>query len=112
MTFEKTNDIQNSPATKRYMYVHIWASDHEIRVQSTDPLTLRILIRTIENNYSDCQVDSRNDLSEEVFVVKITALELNDRHQMIAWWLFKMLCERGWEPMATGENWYKMKFYD
>jgi len=115
MTFEKINKrdkIQNSSTRKRFLYIHIWASDDEIRVQSTDPLSLQVLIRTIEMNYSDCQIDTRKDLSEDLYIVKISALELKDRHQMIAWWLFKMLCERGWEPISTGENWYKLNFIE
>lgn len=113
MTIEKISRREsaqhNNPRT-RFLYIHIWASDGEIRVQSSDPLTLQVLIRTIEMNYSDCQIDTKSDLSEEIYIVKISALELKDRHQMIAWWLFKMLCERGWEPISTGENWYKLNF--
>lgn len=96
---------------KRFLYIHIWASDAEIRVQCTDPVTLNVLIRTLEKNYADCRIETRNDLSEELYIVKISAMELENRHQKIAWWLFKMLCERGWEPMETGEHWYKMKYF-
>jgi hypothetical protein len=112
MTIEKRSQRMgesNSRNIKHCAYIHIWASDDEIRVQSTDPVTLRVLIRTIENNYSDCNINTRNDLNDQVYIVKIIAMELENRHQKIAWWLFKMLCERGWEPMATGERWYKMK---
>jgi hypothetical protein len=94
---------------KRFKYIHIWSSIDEIRVQCTDPQTIQVLIRAIQRTYPDSQIETREDLTHQVFIVKVTALEPEDQHQKIAWWLFKMMCERGWEPMETGEHWYKMR---
>ena len=113
MTIENRHRFTDNKRQKvvgTYKYMHIWSSNDEIRVQCTDPQTWQILIRTIEVNYTDCQIDTRKDLADQVYVVKISALELDKRHTGIAWWLFKMMCDLGWEPMATGENWYKMKY--
>jgi hypothetical protein len=73
-------------------------------------MTLQVLVRAIERTYPDCQVETRVDLTGQVYIVKISGLDPAERHQKIAWWLFKMMCERGWEPMTTGERWYKMKY--
>jgi len=102
---------QQKPS-KRFMYIHIWASKEEIRVQCTDPQSIQVLMRAIQRTYPDSQVETRKDLSDQVHSVKITNLVPEDRHQKVAWWLFKMMCERGWEPFETGEHWYKMKAYE
>jgi len=94
---------------KRYAYIHIWASNDEIRVHCTDPKTIRVLIRSVQQSYPDSKIDTRNDLADQVFSVKIQEINPEDRYKKIAWWLFKMMCEQGWEPMETGENMYKMK---
>ena len=93
----------------RYAYIHIWASDEEIRVQCTDPHTIRVLIRTVQRFYPDSKIETRKDLADQVFNVKIQEIEKEGRFKKIAWWLFKMMCEQGWEPMDTGDNFYKMK---
>ncbi len=93
----------------RYKYIHIWSSKDEIRVQCTDPQTIQVLIRAIDRTYPDSITETRKDLTDQIYIVKITGLEPEDQHQKIAWWLFKMQCERGWEPMETGDHWYKMK---
>lgn len=103
-------DIRGADISKRFRYMHIWASKNEIRVQCTDPQTIQVLIRAIQRTYPDSITETREDLNHQVYIVKITELEPEDRHQKISWWLFKMLCERGWEPMETGEHWYKMKY--
>jgi hypothetical protein len=103
-------DIRGAEIIKRFRYMHIWASKNEVRVQCTDPQTIQVLIRAIQRTYPDSLTETREDLTHQVYIVKITELEPEDRHQKISWWLFKMLCERGWEPMETGEHWYKMKF--
>ena len=97
---------------KHYKYIHIWASTNEVRVQCTDQKTLRVLIRSIQRTYPDSHVETRDDLTNQNYSVKISDLEPQDRHQKIAWWLFKMMCQQGWEPMATGEHWYKMKAWE
>ena len=97
---------------KRFKYIHIWSSIDEIRVQCTDPQTIQVLIRAIQRTYPDSHIEVREDFTHQVYIVKITALEPENQHQKIAWWLFKMMCERGWEPMETGEHWYKMKFLE
>jgi hypothetical protein len=66
-------------------------------------------MRSIQRTFPDSIVDKREDLAGQVYAVKITELVPEDQHHKIAWWLFKMLCEQGWEPMETGEHWYKMK---
>jgi len=96
----------------RYKYIHIWSSTEEIRVQCTDQQTIQVLIRSIQRTYPDAITENREDLTDQIYIVKIAGLVPNDRHQKLAWWLFKMLCERGWEPMQTGEHWYKMKTYE
>ena len=102
--------LKNNP--KSYKYVHIWSSKEEIRVRSTDPQILEVFTRAIERSDPDCEIDTRKDLTDQGHIVKITQIESPDRYSKIAWWLFKMLCERGWEPMGTGENWYKMKYFE
>jgi hypothetical protein len=92
-----------------YRYIHIWASLEEIRVQCTDPQTIRVLIRAIKKAFNEIQVETKKDLTGQVYVVKLTGISPDDHHQKVAWWLFKMMCVRGWEPMETGDNWYKMK---
>lgn len=99
----------SSRGGKHYKYIHIWSSRDEIRVQCTDPQTIQVLIRAIQRTYPDSHIGSKNDLTDHIYIVKIAGLEPEDRHHQIAWWLFKMLCERGWEPMETGDHWYKMK---
>lgn len=94
---------------KRFAYIHIWASSEEIRVLCSDPKTIRVLIRSVQQSYPASKIDTRKDLADQVYSVKIQEIEPEDRYTKIAWWLFKMLCEQGWEPMETGENMYKMK---
>ena len=94
----------------KFLYIHIWASDEEIRVQCTDPPTLKVLVRHVKENFSDCRIENREDLREELYSIRIAAMQVEKRHQKIAWWLFKFMCEHGWEPMMTGENWYKLLY--
>lgn len=94
----------------QYIYIHIWASDKEIRIQCTDPKTINLLNKSVKENFEDSMIALRNDLDEEPYIARITAMELRNRHQKIAWWLFKLLCEHGWEPMETGNHWYKLKY--
>jgi hypothetical protein len=107
-----TGSTDQKESTRRYKYIHIWSSNEEIRVLSTDVQILQVFARAIERSDPDCEIDNRRDLSDEVHIVQVTEMDPPERYRKVAWWLFKMLCERGWEPMATGENWYKMKFYD
>ncbi len=94
---------------KIYGYIHIWASPGEIRVHCTDPQTIQVLIRAIRKTFREVKIESREDLTGQVYAVKMTGLEPEEQHQKLAWWLFKMMCSHGWEPMETGEHWYKMK---
>jgi hypothetical protein len=105
----RSGEYSQPEVVKRYKYIHIWSSSDEIRVQCTHPQTIQVLIRAIQRTYPDSYLETREDLTSQVYIVKISELEPEDRHQKLAWWLFKMMCERGWEPMETGENWYKMK---
>jgi hypothetical protein len=106
----QSRDYYQPKIVRQFKYIHIWASTNEIRVQCTDPQTLQILRKVIEKMYPDCQADTREDLANQVYIVKFSGLEPDECHQKIAWWLFKMMCEQGWEPMETGDHWYKMKF--
>ena len=109
---EKQSSLSESlPSTtgKRYLYIHIWASPGEIRVQCTNPQTIRVLIRSIKKAFLNAQIETKDDLTGQVYAVKVTGLLPEENHQKVAWWLFKMMCNQGWEPMETGENWYKMK---
>jgi len=90
-------------------YIHIWSSPGEIRVQCTDPQTIRVLIRAIKKTFHDVKFETREDLTGQIYAVRITGLEPEERFQKLAWWLFKMLCDKGWEPMETGDHWYKLK---
>jgi hypothetical protein len=94
---------------KVYGYIHIWSSTGEIRVQCTDPQTIRVLTRAIKKTFRDIKPETREDLTGQVYVVKFTGLEPEEQFQKLGWWLFKMLCSQGWEPMETGEHLYKMK---
>lgn len=93
----------------KYRYIHIWASLTEIRVQCTDPRTIHVLTRSIRKTFQDAQLETRDDLTDQVYIIKVSGLFPEDQHQKVAWWLFKMLCDLGWEPMETGDHWYKMK---
>jgi len=106
----QSGDYYQPRTVRQFKYIHIWASNDEIRVQCTDPQTLQVLRKVIERMYPDCQADTREDLTDQVNIVKFSGLEPVEGHQKIAWWLFKMMCEQGWEPMETGEHWYKLKF--
>ena len=94
----------------RYYYIHLWASDEEIRVQCTDSKTITLLEKSINAKFEDCSVSLKNDLDEEPYVARIIAMPIKDRHQKIVWWLFKLLCNHGWDPIETGSHWFKMKF--
>jgi len=95
----------------RYDYIHLWSSEEEIRVQCTDPKTITLLEKSIKARFEDCTVTLKNDLDEEPYGAKVVAAPIKDRHQRIVWWLFKLMCNHGWEPIATGNHWFKMKYY-
>lgn len=78
-------------------------------MQCTDPQTIWVLIRAIKKTFREVKHETREDLTGQVYVVKVYGLEPEEQYQKLAWWLFKMLCNQGWEPMETGEHWYKMK---
>ena len=97
---------------KRYKYIHIWSSDEEVRVKCTDSLTIERVIRAIETTYNELEIENHEDLTEQVHFIKIKGLNPKERHHQIGWWMFKVLLDEGWEPMDTGERWYKLKFLE
>ena len=94
---------------KSYKYTHIWWAEEEVRLFSTDPAIIMKFVDAIELTY-DCKFEYAEDLADQRYKVTITKMEPEDRHQKIAWWMFKMLCERGWEPMDVRGNEYRLKF--
>ena len=101
---------RQEPVGLTFKYIHIWASKDEIRVQCTDPQTIRVLIRTVRKEYPDVEEETRTDLADDIYFVRFSDLEPGNQHRQIAWWLFKMLCGQGWEPLSTGDHWYKMTY--
>lgn len=106
----------------RYKYIHIWSSQEELRVKSTDPAVLEYLIRASKSKYWDGEFERYQDVSEQPHIFRIKGLETGEEEENddqgekkniylgLAWWMFRMLCDLGWEPMETGEYWYKLKY--
>ena len=109
-----SREIQHhQPRTiKRYKYLHIWSSEEEVRVKCTDQLTIERVIRAIETTYSDLEIENHEDLTEQVHFIKIKGFNPRERHHQIGWWMFKVLLDEGWEPIDTGEHWYKLKYLE
>lgn len=105
------NNHLPSSSKRKFRYIHIWASLEEIRVQCTDPQTLHVLTRSIKKTFYDAQIETRDDLTDQIYIIKVSGLAPEGQHQKVAWWLFKMMCDLGWEPMETGDHWFKMKVF-
>jgi len=103
--------MQNIPTEiLRYKYIHIWSMPGEARIKATDPAVIDMLVTAILKTYPNAQINMEADLTEQVHFVKITQMEPEERHHQICWWMFKMLCARGWEPMEVTKRDYKLKY--
>lgn len=101
--------------TTRYKYIHIWASKDELRAKCTDPETLEMIIRAIDKskqneNFKDIEIERHQDISKITHVISIKGMKEEGDYRRLAWWMFRALCDKGWEPMETGERAYKLKF--
>jgi len=100
--------------TIRYKYIHIWASVDELRVKSTDPDTLERIVRAIgksnQEAFKDIEIERHQDISNIPHAIRIKGMNDEAGYRRLAWWMFRALCDTGWEPMETGEKAYKLKF--
>ena len=101
----------------RYKYIHIWASQDELKAKCTDPETLEMVIRAINRSVrhqklKKVDIARHADISDIVHVIQITAMDDEGEYRRLAWWMFRALCDQGWEPMETSERAYKLKFKD
>lgn len=101
----------------RYKYIHIWASSDTLKAKCTDPDTLEMVIRAINrsvqnNKLKKVEIERHTDISDIVHVLQITEMDDEDEYRRLAWWMFRALCDQGWEPMETSERVYKLKFRD
>ncbi len=100
----------------RCKYVHIWSSEEEVRVKCTDPGTLEAAILAIrrsgekDSNFAQLQIERHKDISGLLNVISIKGFPEASDYPRLAWWLFRALCDKGWEPMYTGERTYKLIF--
>jgi hypothetical protein len=102
--------LQNaSKEVMRFKYIHIWSTDDEARIKATDPQIIGSLLQAIEQTYPACEFDTDTDLTEQVHFASITNLDPKERHHQITWWMFKILCDRGWEPMEVSRRDYRLK---
>jgi len=98
----------------RYKYIHIWSSKDELRAKCTDPGTLEMIIRAIDKSrhdeaFRDIEIERRQDISKITHVISIKGLKDEGEYRRLTWWMFRALCDKGWEPMETGERAYKLK---
>ncbi len=107
--------LPNANRSIRYKYIHIWSSHDEMRAKCTDPETLELAVRAI--NYSvengtlkKVEIQRHCDISDILHGIQISGLDDDDEYRRLAWWLFRALCDKGWEPMETSERAYKLKF--
>ena len=100
----------NNRQVTRFKFILIWGSEEEARVKSTDPEIIERLIDSISRTYQDCEIDRKTDLADQVHFFSIKKMDPATRHREICWWMFKILCERGWEPMEVKSNEYKLKY--
>ncbi len=101
--------------TLRYIFIHIWSSKDEMRVKCTDSDTLEMVIRAIgrsqhKEEFKEIDIDRHHDISKITHVISVKGMPEEGDYKSLAWWLFRALCDQGWEPMETRENSYKLKF--
>ncbi|MBC8507343.1 MAG: hypothetical protein H8D34_20970 [Chloroflexi bacterium] len=98
----------------RYKYIYIWSSKDELRAKCTDPATLEMIIRAIGKSkhheaFKDIEIERRQDISKITHVINIKGMQEEGDYRSLAWWMFRALCDKGWEPMETGKMSYKLK---
>jgi hypothetical protein len=103
-----------SDRTVRYLYIHIWSSGEEVRAKCTNPATLESIIRAVNRNrdreeFKDIEIKHHQDISGYLHVISIKGFDDETQYPRLAWWMFRALCDKGWEPMSTGQSAYKMK---
>lgn len=99
----------------RYKYIHIWSSPEELKAICTDPPTLESIIRAIarakkEGAFKDLKIKRIHDIQDEFHLLNISGMEDEKAYSRFAWWMFRELCEKGWEPMETSIRSYKLKY--
>ena len=98
----------------RYKYIHIWAAKDELRAKSTDPDTLEMVIRAVEKSkhvekFREIEIERHQDISGITHVISISGFKDVADYRRLAWWMFRALCNKGWEPMETTDKAYKLK---
>ena len=109
--------LPSGKKNKRYKYIHIWAAKDELRAKSTDPDTLEMVIRAVEKSrhvekFREIEIERKQDISGITHVIQITGFKDPGDYRRLAWWMFRALCNKGWEPMETTENAYKLKLLE
>ena len=99
---------------RRYKYIHIWTSEDEVRVKCTDPATLEAVVSAIaksaerDPNFARLEVKHHWDITGYLNVLSIKGFSEAEMYPRLAWWLFRALCDKGWQPMVTAEHTYKL----
>jgi hypothetical protein len=109
----------------RFKYIHIWASDQALKVKATDPTILVKFIRAIQKTYPQAEFERHSDINDQFHAFRLRDLNVDSAqggdsdggggknvYLGLAWWMFRVLCDRGWEPMETGSQWYKLKYQE
>ncbi len=98
----------------RFRYIHIWSSSEEVRVKCTDPVILEEIIKainraTITNEILEkIEVERHFDIANVLHGISVTNAD-EEAYRRLGWWMFRALCDQGWEPIDTGERAYKLK---
>lgn len=108
----------------RFRYIHIWASEQELKAKATDPTILDKIIRAILKSYPQAEFETYRDINDQfhAFRMRVPKSEADQEGEKsdaerniylgLAWWMFRVLCDRGWEPMETGSQTYKLKYQE
>jgi hypothetical protein len=106
----------------RFRYIHIWASEQELKAKSTDPAILEKIIQAILKSYPKAEFETHRDINGQfhAFRMRVPETETDQEGEKsasqrniylgLAWWMFRILCDRGWEPMETSPHTYKLKY--
>lgn len=101
---------------RRFRYIHIWCSDEEARVKCTDQMTLEAVVTAIVRSgerspvFATLDIQRFYDISGYLNLLVISGFEDGRDYARLAWWLFRALCDRGWQPLVTAEHTYKLVY--
>ena len=83
----------------------------------TDPVVLESIVRavgkaTLTNQALETvKITRHRDIADQLHGLTFTEVE-EPEYRRLAWWMFRALCDQGWEPMETGELSFKLKLAD